>query len=327
MITFIRIKILRRTLKNFKMVGKLKYVDLREVWKHEAYDFTSWLFDNCDVLNDQIGLSLIPVEKEKAVGSFSVDILAEDGNGGLVIVENQLTKTDHDHLGKVLTYLSNLDAKLAIWISTDPRPEHIAAIDYLNEVVPRDTKFYLLKVQAFQIGNSEPAPHFTIEAGPSIERKAGGEVKKEFAKMDEKKFEFFDQLLSICNQKTNLFSNISPVGYQSWVNAGAGKSGTAWTFISMKKNSRVEFFLGSQGAEVNKDRFTYLFRHKKEIEESFGDFLIWDFKEDRKQHYIRSICPFGGIEDEDKWAQIQEDLIDRLIRLEKSLRPYIKNLP
>src|SRR5688500_6749049 len=100
------------------MVGKLTTVDLREIWKHEAYDFTSWLFENCDVLNDQIGLSLKPIEKEKSVGPFFVDIYGEDVNGSLVIVENQLSRTDHDHLGKLLTYLSNLEAKIAVWIST-----------------------------------------------------------------------------------------------------------------------------------------------------------------------------------------------------------------
>jgi hypothetical protein len=306
------------------MVGKLKKVDLREIWEHEAYDFTSWLFENCDVLSDQIGLSLTAIEKEKSVGPFFVDIFAEDSNGRKVIIENQLTKTDHDHLGKVLTYLSNLDTKIAIWISTDPRPEHVAAINYLNEVVPEDTKFYLLKVQAFQIGDSEPAPHFTIEAGPSIVRKAGGDVKKELAQIDEKRYVFFDQLLLICNQKTSLFSSISPVGYQNWINAGAGKSGVLWTFVGVKQSSRVEFFLCSPSSDVNRQRFEYLFAKKDEIEGNFGESLIWDFKDHRKQQYIRSQCPLGGFDNEDNWASIQNDLVDRLIRLERALKPHIK---
>jgi len=103
------------------MIGKLETVLLKEIWKHEAYDFTSWLFDNCDVLNDQIGLAISPIEKEKSVGPFSVDILGEDVNGRAVVIENQLTRTDHDHLGKLLTYMTNLNAKIAIWVSTDPQ--------------------------------------------------------------------------------------------------------------------------------------------------------------------------------------------------------------
>jgi len=308
------------------MVGKLKKVDLRKIWEHEAYDFTSWLFENCEVLNDQIGLSLTAIEKEKSVGPFYVDIFAEDSNGRKVIIENQLTKTDHDHLGKVLTYLSNLDTKIAIWISTDPRPEHVAAINYLNEVVPEDTKFYLLKVQAFQIGDSEPAPHFTVEAGPSNVRKAGGDVKKELAKIDEKRYEFFDQLLYVANQKTNLFSNISPNGYQSWISASAGRSGMNWLMSSMKKNSKIVFFLNSPTLEINKERYEKLTLHKDKIEEAFGEKLIWDFKENRKQHYLSTLSTVGGIDEIDKWPDIQNDLVDRLIRFEQSLRPYIKTI-
>lgn len=306
------------------MVGKLKKVDLREIWKHEAYDFTSWLFENCEVLNEQIGLSLTAIEKEKSVGPFSVDIFAEDASGRKVIIENQLCKTDHDHLGKVLTYLSNLDTKIAIWISTEPRPEHVTAINFLNEAVPEDTMFYLLKVQAFQIGDSEPAPHFTIEAGPSIVRKAGGDVKKELAKIDKKRYEFFNQLLTLCNHKTNLFNNISPVSYQNWVNAGAGKSGVSWTFVGTKRSSRIEFFFCSFSPDVNRERFKYLLSKKAEIEEKFGESLVWDFKEERKQQYIRSVCPLGGFDDEDNWASIQNDLVDRMLRLEKVLRSFIK---
>jgi hypothetical protein len=197
------------------MVGRLEYVPLREIWKHEAYDFTTWLFENCDVLNEQLGLTISPIEKEKSVGPFNVDILAEDASGRHAIIENQLTKTDHDHLGKLLTYMSNLDAKVAIWISTDPRPEHVAAINFLNENVPKDTQIYLLRLQAFRIGESDPAPLFTVEAGPSEERTAGGEVKKELADRDKERYKFFEQILSKANQATNTFNSVSPVGYQN----------------------------------------------------------------------------------------------------------------
>ncbi len=308
------------------MVGKLQFVDPREMWKHEALHFTKWLFDNCDVLNEQVGLSLSPIEKEKSVGPFNVDIMAEDASGRAVIIENQLEKTDHDHLGKVLTYLSNLGAKVAIWISTDPRPEHVAAVDFLNEVVPRDTEFYLLKIQAIKIGLSEPAPLFTIVAGPSEERTAGGEVKKEFAERDERRYEFFNRLLALCSQKTTLFNGISPVGYQNWVNSGAGKSGIMWTFVAMKKSTRVEFFFCSPSGDVNKKRFETLISFKESIEKDFAEPLIWDFKESRKQQYIKSQCPFGGLDDEGRWSEIHHDMVNRLVRLEKALRPHIKNL-
>lgn len=308
------------------MVGRLEYVPLREIWKHEAYDFTTWLFENCDVLNDQLGLTITPLEKEKSVGPFNVDILAEDSSGRAVIIENQLNRTDHDHLGKVLTYMSNLNAKVAIWVSTDPRPEHVAAINFLNEVVPQDTHFYLLRLQALRIGGSDPAPLFTIEAGPSEERTAGGEVKKEFAERDKIRYQFFEQLLSRANQITNIFNSVSPVGYQSWVNAGAGKAGIMWTFVAMKKTARAEFFLCHPDFEINKSRYESLLAKKDEIEQKFGEPINWDFNDNRKQQYIRTICPVGGLDNEEKWTDIQKDLVDRIVRLENSIRPHIKLL-
>lgn len=308
------------------MVGKFESIPIREVWKHEAYDFSSWLFENCDVLNDQIGLKISPLEKEKSVGPFNVDILAEDDSGRTVIIENQLARTDHDHLGKLLTYMSNLGAKVVIWVSTDPRPEHVAAINYLNEVVPKDTHFYLLRLQAFRIGGSEPAPLFTVEAGPSEERTAGGKIKADKAEHDEIKYEFFQQLLEESNSVTSIFNNVSPVGYQNWVNTGAGKSGLAWTFVVLKKASRVEFFLCHSDSEVNKSRFEKLLSQKDNIESKFGEALDWDCNDSRIQQYIRSTCPFGGLGETKNWPDIQKDMVDRLVRLERAIGPHIKSL-
>jgi hypothetical protein len=307
------------------MIGKLEQVPLRELWKHEAYDFSRWLFENIDVLNEQLNLSISPIEKEKSVGPFNVDIWAEDSSGRYVIIENQLERTNHDHLGKLLTYLSNLDAKIAIWITNDPRPEHVTAINYMNEVVPQDTHFYLIKLQAFKIGNSDAAPQFTIVAGPSEERSAGGKVKKESAERDKIRYEFFEQLLEKANQKTNIFNGISPVGYQGWVSTGAGKAGLSWMLTGMKKTSRVDLFLNHSDGNINTDRFNSLLEKKEEIEKIFGESLSWDYNDNRKQQYIRSITSIGGIDNSEKWTEIHADIIDRLIRLENAMGTYIQS--
>lgn len=110
------------------MVGRMEKVPLREVWKKEAKDVTSWLYENLGVLGEELDLDLTRDEKEKSVGSFSADITAEDGSGRKVLIENQLEKTDHVHLGQILTNISNLEAKVAVWISSDPRPEHMQAV-------------------------------------------------------------------------------------------------------------------------------------------------------------------------------------------------------
>src|SRR3972149_5082649 len=183
------------------MVGRMEHVSLRDVWKKEAKDFTSWLYENLEILGEELDLELTPDQKEKSVGSFSADITAEDKSGQKVLIENQLEKTDHVHLGQILTYISNLDAKIAIWVSSDPRPEHIRAIDWLNET-GSDVRFYLVKVEAYRIGNSNPAAKFTVVTGPSEKTEIVGDEKKEMAERHRLRYDFWKSLLEKSKQKT-----------------------------------------------------------------------------------------------------------------------------
>ena len=229
------------------MIGKMERVDLREVWKNEARDFTSWLFDNIDILGEELNITITPVEKEKNVGSFSADILAESEEGGPILIENQLEKTDHDHLGKLLTYVSNLEAKKAIWISKEPRSEHERAIEWLNELTS-DVDFYLVKIEAFKIGNSDPAPKFTIIAGPTESGKVVGSEKKELAERHKKRLKFWKGLLEKSKAKTNLFSNISP-STNSFIATGAGKSGLSYNYDITYKCGTIELYI-DRGKEL-----------------------------------------------------------------------------
>lgn len=170
---------------------RLEKVPLRGIWPNEARDFTTWLAENLDFLGEALGLSLSLVEQEAAAGIFSADVLAEDADGNPIIIENQLERTDHDHLGKLITYLSNLDAKTAIWITSDPRPEHEAAIHWLNQTLPADVALYLVKLDAYRIGDSSSAPLLTVVAGPSPEAKQIGGQKKELAQRHVLRLEFW----------------------------------------------------------------------------------------------------------------------------------------
>ena len=195
------------------MIGKIKRVGLREVWKHEALDFTTWLEENIDVVSDIIDIELSNAEREASAGKFSVDLVAEDSSGNLVIIENQLEKSNHDHLGKVITYLTVLEAKIAIWIVSDPRPEHIRAISWLNE--SSSASFYLLKIEAIQIAESSPAPLLTLIVGPTEEARDIGEKKKELSERYAIRNNWWTQLLTHAKTRTKLHANISPNNY-SW---------------------------------------------------------------------------------------------------------------
>jgi len=257
------------------MIGKIERVPLREVWKNEAADFTTWLAQNLDVLSDVIDGKLTLVETEKSVGSFNVDILAEDSLGNSVVIENQLEKTDHDHLGKILTYTTNLDAKTAIWITSNPRQEHITAITWLNEFTPAD--FYLLKVEAVVIGDSKPAPLFYRITGPSEESKEIGSKKKELSSRHHKRGLFWEELLEKTRQRTALFSNVSP-NESSWISAGIGLTGLQLDYVITNDNGAVELYIDKtdRTGEINKRRFDYLFSKKNEIEACLGEKIEWN---------------------------------------------------
>ena len=222
------------------MIGKIERVNLRDVWKHEAFDLTTWLQDNIEVLNEAIGLNISNPEIEKSAGSFKVDIVAEDDSGNPVIIENQLEKSDHEHLGKLITYLVAMEAKTAIWIVSDPRPEHLASISWLNE--SSSANFYLLKLEAIKIDGSSPAPLLTVIVGPSEEGKEVGKAKKELAERDQIREKFWAQLLETAKVKSNLHANISPNRY-SWLGASAGKQGLGYNYSLRKNEAQVELYI------------------------------------------------------------------------------------
>ena len=116
-------------------LGKLKEVKLREVWKHEQYNFSSWLAEeeNINILGQELGLTLIDVETEKFIGGFRCDIVCKDElSGKVVLIENQLEQTNHEHLGKIITYASGMEASVLVWIVESAREEHKSAIEWLN---------------------------------------------------------------------------------------------------------------------------------------------------------------------------------------------------
>jgi len=312
------------------MIGKIKRVSLRELWKKEDKDFTQWLEENIEYLSEVLNFDITIESREEKVGPFKVDLYGEDNFGNKVIIENQLQKTDHDHLGKIITYLTNLGANTAIWIASRPTEEHIKAVEWLNEITPDDISFYLIKVEAIKI-ESQPlaAPLFTIVKGPSRESKQIGAEKKEYAERHILRKEFWTQLLEKAKEKTKLHANISPSMY-SWIGAGAGKSGIGYNYSVANKHASCEIYLdrGKEFEEpnINKIRFDKLFGHKDEIEKEVGIKLNWQRLDDRRASRISVQFEEAGLKDKDKWGELQEKMIETMIRLEKAFRKFITEL-
>ena len=304
-------------------IGRIRRVGLREVWSHEANDLTTWLEENIDVLAEATGLQLSGVEREQPAGAFSVDLIAEDAGGRAVVIENQLEKSDHDHLGKLLTYLVGIEARTAVWIVAHPRPEHVGVIAWLNETSSAD--FYLLKLEAIRIGDSEPAPLLTQIVGPSEEGREVGRTKKEMAERERLRYRFFEGLLEHAKSRTQLHANISP-GKESWVGAGAGISGVGFNYAVRQRDARVELYIDTRDAAENQRIFEALIAEKEGIENKFGSHLEWDTKEGRRRCRIERTYTTGGYRDEDKWEAVHAELAEAMATLEAALKPHLKTL-
>jgi len=305
------------------MVERLKRVPLREVWKHEALDFTPWLEQNADVLTETLGFEINSVEREKQVGDFSVDVVAEDESGELVVIENQLERSDHDHLGKLITYLSVVGARTGVWIVSEPRPEHVRAVSWLNESSAAD--FYLVKAEAVAIGDSQPAPLLTLIVAPSEEIRIGGQKKEELAGRHALRYRFWEGLLLRAKERTHLFTGISP-GKDNWIGTGAGMSGLAFNFVVRQHSAHVELYIdrGKGAEEENKRIFSALEHSKESVNDSFGEPLSWERLEGRRASRIAKRLDVGGYSSaEADWPSIQDAMIEAMVRLESALRPHM----
>ena len=310
-------------------IGKIKRIKLRDVWKHEALNFTRWLEENVDVLNDALDLNLVSLEREQSAGEFSkfsVDLVGEDTSGRLVVIENQLEKSDHDHLGKLITYLTSLEAHRAVWIVGDPRPEHVKAISWLNESNSAD--FYLVKVEAICIGDSPGAPLLTLITGPSEDVVRMGKTKKEVAARYQIRERFWSQLLEKSKTKTKLHSNIKP-GKYNWIGSSAGlPNGLGLNYAVRQNDAQAELYIdaGQDKDEWNHGIFLKLMEKRSEIEKEFGGELEWEALEGKRACRIKKRILEGGWQDEAEWPGVHEKMIDAMIALEKSLRPHLKKL-
>lgn len=308
------------------MVQKITRIPLRKAFPLEAKNFSTWLEENIDVLNDVLDISLSNPEREKSAGDFSVDIVAEDELGQKVIIENQLEKSNHDHLGKVITYLVAMDAKTAIWIVSEPRSEHVSAIAWLNEST--EAAFYLIKVEAIQIDNSEPAALLTLIVGPSEESKAVGKAKQEFAQRYDIRRSFWSDLLKDAKSKTKLHSTISPSKY-AWIAAGAGKRGLSFNYVIWEHKTAIELYIdkGKDYENETKDTYDQLAKFADQINSNYGESLEWQRLDSKRACRIRKTFDLGGFKDQDRWDKVIPVMTDAMLKFEKTLNPYIKKLP
>lgn len=295
-----------------KGLGQLKRVPLRDVWVHEAHTFTKWLAEdtNLGLLSDELELDIALIQTEASVGKFNVDILAEQSTSGKkIIIENQLEVTDHDHLGKIITYASGVDAEFVIWVVASVREEHKRAIDWLNEHTDEDLHFFLIRVELWQINDSPPAPKFNIICQPNDWAKAVKQSTATAAALSETKLrqlEFWQKFREYGETQKAAVSLRKP-SPQHWydISAGAAHWHISLTLHGASKQMACEVYIPN-----DKALFKHFETHKTQVEQHLGTDLEWMELPGKKASRIKQSAPCD-LNDETNWPDYFQWLLYR----------------
>ena len=295
--------------------------DLRSVWPHEALDFTPWLADNIELLADTVGLDITVDETESSVGDFNVDIFAsETGTERKIIIENQLEDTNHDHLGKLITYASGKSADIIIWVVKHAREEHKAAIEWLNAHTDDKVAFFLCEIKLYKIGNSEPAVKFEVVERPNDWAK---EIKKadNNSPRHQKRLEFWTAFNDYAFKNTEYakqFKQRKP-STDHWMDVSIGSSAAhlSITMILKRNETGVELYIND-----DKELFKQLRDKKESIEKDAGLTFDWQELPERKASRVIVSQP-ADFDDTTKWPGQFDWIIDTMLRMKKAFKKHI----
>jgi hypothetical protein len=315
-------------------LGAIEHVDLREVWPHEAQDFTPWLAENLDKLGDALGLDLELRTSEAAVGQFSLDVLAHDlGSNRPVIIENQLEATNHDHLGKLLTYAAGYDAYAVAWLTREFRDEHRQALDWLNQRTNEDTAFFGVVVEAWRIDDSRPAAHFRAVAFPNDWQKQSASVDRNdsgrpyVSERGERYREFFQNLIDLLRDQYR-FTNARKGQPQSWYSFSSGFRGIGYnpSFSPRRGIARVEVYIDRGDGDLNKQLFDALATMSDAIQTDLAESLEWERLDNRRACRISAVRDGSIDDDPDSLEELQGWMVDRLLAFKQVLTPELQRL-
>lgn len=309
--------------------GRLESVELRNAWEREDSHFTPWLAadENLTLLGRTLGLDLEVQGQEQSVGPFRADILCKDtADGSLVLIENQIERTDHTHLGQVITYAAGLDAVTIVWIAKRFTEEHRAALDWLNEVSHESFRFFGLEVELWRIADSPIAPKFNIVARPNnwsktVRESTGG------ATSDHQAFrrEFWGAFLRHLEEAGSSLSSSRTPSKDHWMTWGVGRTGFHLSApVGFRdKWMAVQLVLESDDAPT---AFAALRAEAPAIEAQLSTPLTWDLVDGRKASYITTRQDDVDPMDRTQWPQIHSWLHERLRKFEMVFRPLVAAL-
>lgn len=306
--------------------GELKYLELRRMWPNESQSFTPWLAENIQELGEVLGMDLELIKREAGVGDFSVDLLARDlGTGHNVIIENQFGATDHDHLGKLLTYAAGFNASTVLWISETFRDEHRSALGWLNGRTGSDTQFFGMTVEVLQIDDSKPAYRFRLVVSPDGWERAKRSIPDgQTSPRAEAYRQFFQKLIDELRDQHH-FTRARAAQPQNWYQFTSGVAGIYYAAcFGQGGKARVELYIDQGDAETNKRLFDALAADCQDIEREFGKPLTWERLDDRRASRI-ALYRAGSIDDdEETLSVIRAWMIEQLLGLRKALSARLR---
>ncbi len=309
-------------------LGILRPVDARTMWPHEAADFTPWLAhpENIQRLGDAIGLELEVEHTEVAVGPFAADILArETAAGTYVVIENQLNRTDHDHLGKSLTYAAALGAKTVVWVATQFTDEHRKTLDWLNDNSIEDLSFFGVQVELWAIDESKPAVRFNVVSRPTeLLRSAKVAANAELTPTRRLQLEWWTAFRDALMVAKAIPSAQSPRG-QYWYNIALGKTGYHLSATANVDEGVIGvrvYMMHRYGGDV---ALSQLLESRAEIEQAVGEMLTWNPNPEASDKVI-VLNRKADIRIKDQWPGHLSWMVDAVVRLRKVFAPRIKGL-
>ena len=308
-------------------IGTLRSVDIREVWKDEAKEFTPWLLNNVRDLSRELGLDLELHRAEHPVGKLSLDLIGVvEGTQSRVIIENQLEVSDHSHFGQLLTYAGGTDAKYVIWIAKKFRDEYIAALEWLNQGTTDEINFFAVEVSAVQIDDSLPAPMFKVVVQPNewskdTKASATATLNGERAQLQTV---FWTKFLAKVEELHPDWTSSRNGPGQNWFRMSTRRLGGSSYCLSFTGSEiKSELVFDSGNSELNMARFEEMQNSKETIESAYGKNLVWHSA--KIQCIVRDVTP-GDFMDEDSWDQAIAWMIESQFRLRATVDPYLDAL-
>lgn len=305
-------------------LGRIIKVNPREIWRHEALDFTQWLAkeENIAVLCEELEINLENVKPEAAAGRYNVDLVADDTDTKRkVIIENQLEPTDHKHLGQLLTYASAYDASIIIWLVTDYTEEHRQAIDWFNRNISENISFFLIQIEVYKIGNSDPAPKFNIICAPNnwgktVKNSGRGDAVSATKLMQMEFWEGLKAYASNKNTKVNFTHTPQP---KHWFNISMG---TSRCHLALTINTQK----GYVGCEVyirnDKALYDTFYKNKEKIESVVGSELDWMELPDATASRVL-LARRGNPKDRKQWDDYYSWCISTVEKFSQAFKAYL----